>query len=80
MTGRVPRSEFTNGFDGHRRAQALQGLRMTPAERLAWLESTMARLRSWQGRARARRNPTPTVGASHAPATPVQAAEPKPRT
>jgi hypothetical protein len=44
--------EFTRGFDGHRRAQARQGLRMTPAQRLRWLEETMEALRRWQGRAR----------------------------
>lgn len=30
----------------------LAGLRMTPAERLRWLEETMETLRRWQGRAR----------------------------
>jgi hypothetical protein len=28
------------------------GLRLTPAERLRWLEETMETLRRWQGRAR----------------------------
>jgi hypothetical protein len=28
------------------------GLRLTPAERLRWLEETMEALRRWQGRAR----------------------------
>lgn len=45
--------EFPRGFDGARRAQAGMGLRMTPAQRLRWLEETMATLRRWQGRARA---------------------------
>jgi hypothetical protein len=40
------------GFDDHRRAQASHGLRLTPAERLRWLEETMATLRRWRGRAR----------------------------
>lgn len=48
-----PMPEFPRGFDGHRRAQAGFGLRLTPAERLRWLEETMATLRRWRGRARA---------------------------
>ena len=44
---------WPQGFEGHRRAQALMGLRMTPAERLRWLEETMEALRRWQGRAAA---------------------------
>lgn len=47
-----PGHGFPAGFDGHRRAQAGLGLRLTPAERLRWLEETMATLRRWQGRAR----------------------------
>ncbi len=43
---------FPRGFDDHRRAQAGIGLRLTPAERLRWLEETMAVLRRWRGRAR----------------------------
>jgi hypothetical protein len=43
---------FPRGFDEHRRAQASLGLRLTPAERLRWLEETMATLRRWKGRAR----------------------------
>jgi len=45
-------SDFSRGYDGHRRAQAMMGLRLTPAERLRWLEETMETLRRWQGRAR----------------------------
>lgn len=54
MTARrgEPAREFPRGFDGHRRAQAGSGLRLTPAERLRWLEETMAALRRWRGRAR----------------------------
>jgi hypothetical protein len=48
-------SGFPRGFDGHRRAQARLGLRLTPAERLRWLEETMETLRRWQGRARVNR-------------------------
>jgi len=44
--------EWPRGFAEHRRAQAGLGLAMTPAERLRWLEETMATLRRWQGRAR----------------------------
>ncbi len=44
--------EFPRGFDGHRRAQAGSGLKLTPAERLRWLEETMAVMRRWRGRAR----------------------------
>ena len=44
-------SRFPRGFDEHRRAQARAGLRLTPAERLRWLEETMETLRRWQGRA-----------------------------
>lgn len=46
------RGGFPRGFDGHRRAQAGLGLRLTPAERLRWLEETMAAFRRWCGRAR----------------------------
>jgi hypothetical protein len=51
---------FPRGFDEHRRAQARMGLRMTPAERLRWLEETMETLRRWQGRAR-KEDPRNTV-------------------
>jgi hypothetical protein len=43
---------FPRGHEGHRRAQAGIGLRLTPAERLRWLAETMAVMRRWQGRAR----------------------------
>jgi len=46
---------WPRGFEGHRRAQVLMGLRLTPAERLRWLEDTMETLRRWQGRATAPR-------------------------
>ena len=46
-----PSPDGPRGFEEHRRDQAV-GLRMTPAERLRWLEETMATLRRWQGRAR----------------------------
>jgi hypothetical protein len=52
VEGKPPAPEFPRGFDGHRRAQAGLGLRLTPAERLRWLEETMAALRRWRGRAR----------------------------
>ena len=41
-----------SGFEAHRREQARMGLRLTPAQRLRWLEETMQTLRRWQGRAR----------------------------
>jgi len=34
-----------------RRLQVLRGLELTPAERLRWLQDTMAVLRRWRGRA-----------------------------
>ncbi len=47
------------GFDwteaGHMRRQALVGLSMTPAERLRWLEETVAYMRRILGRARSGR-------------------------
>ena len=43
---------FPRGFEAHRRAQIRRGLLLTPAERLRWLEETMATLRRWTGRAR----------------------------
>jgi hypothetical protein len=50
---RATPADVPRGFDAHRRAQAGLGLRLTPAERLRWLEETMAALRRWRGRARA---------------------------
>jgi hypothetical protein len=54
MSGQAPEGDdgWPRGFASHRRAQAGLGLAMTPAERLRWLEETMATLRRWQGRAR----------------------------
>lgn len=43
---------FDRGYDGHARRQAGLGLRLTPAERLRWLEQTMEELRRVVGRAR----------------------------
>ena len=45
-------ADFPAGFDGHRRAQVRMGLRLTPAERLRWLDEAMTALRRWQGLAR----------------------------
>lgn len=47
-------SSFPWDHEQHRIAQARMGLRLTFYERLQWLEQTMATLRRWQGRARAR--------------------------
>ena len=44
--------EFDRGFEGHNRRQARLGLKLTPAERLRWLEQTMEELRGILGRAR----------------------------
>jgi hypothetical protein len=60
-------SEFPRGFGGHRRAQATMGLRLTPAERLRWLEETMGALRRWQGRARPTWPPSDTEGEQRDP-------------
>lgn len=40
------------GFEEARKAASLEGLRMTPAERLRWLEETMTELQALLGRAR----------------------------
>lgn len=45
--------EFPRGFGEHRRSQAGMGLRLSPAQRLRWLEETMSVLRRWRGRASA---------------------------
>lgn len=47
-----PGDGFDRGWDGHRRRQARLGLTLTPAQRLLWLERTMAEMRLIQGRAR----------------------------
>ena len=39
-------------FEGTRRQHLEQGLRMTPEERLRWLEETVEEMRSLQGLAR----------------------------
>ncbi len=54
-----PRADWPRGFEGHRRAQVRMGLRMTYAQRLRWLEETMATLRRWEGRARIAAGPRP---------------------
>jgi hypothetical protein len=47
-----PPEEIAQAWQRQRHEQARVGLRMTPAERLRWLEETMATLRRWCGRAR----------------------------
>ena len=42
---------FDGTFEGTRRRQILLGLEIAPAERLRWLERTMAELRALKGRA-----------------------------
>lgn len=39
-------------FEANRSLQLRQGLRLTPAERLRWLEETVEELLPWVGRAR----------------------------
>ena len=43
---------FDVGFEGHRRRQVRLGLTLSPAERLRWLEETIAEMRGVLGRAR----------------------------
>ena len=43
---------FDRGWDGHRRRQARIGLRLTPLQRLRWLEQTMDEMQRLLGRAR----------------------------
>ena len=43
---------FDAGFDGHRRRQASAGRALTHAQRLQWLEDTVAEMRRLLGRAR----------------------------
>jgi hypothetical protein len=42
---------FDRGYEGHARRQACLALRLTPAERLRWIEQTMEELRRVVGRA-----------------------------
>jgi hypothetical protein len=58
----APDPRWPRGFAEHRRAQAGVGLEMTPAERLRWLEETMAALRRWTGRARPDHETGPSAG------------------
>jgi hypothetical protein len=52
-------SSFLWDYEQHRIAQARMGLRLTYCERLRWLEQTMAILRRWRGRARAKAGSSP---------------------
>lgn len=52
MSERRDGAKFDRGYDGHRRRQALNGLHLTPAERLRWLEQTMDEMRKIVGRAK----------------------------
>lgn len=49
---RPPGQDETWDFEGTRRQHLLRGLRMTPAERLRWLEETVEEMRQLQGLAR----------------------------
>jgi hypothetical protein len=42
---------FDQGYDGVRRRQIRLGLKLTPAERLRWLEQALSTFSAWQGRA-----------------------------
>lgn len=44
-------SDAGRGFDDQRQSQVRIGQRLTPAERLRWLEETMDGMRRWLGRA-----------------------------
>ncbi len=46
-------------FEGHRRRQARLGLRLSPAQRLRWLEESMEEFRKLVGRARQGRPVSP---------------------
>jgi hypothetical protein len=46
---------FDRGWNGHRARQARRGLRLTPAERLRWLEETMEEMRRILGAAKRQR-------------------------
>jgi hypothetical protein len=39
-------------WEEHAHRQVREGLKLTPAERLRWLETTMESMRRWVGRAR----------------------------
>ena len=51
--------DYTWDFEGARRHHIRQGLRLTPAERLRWLEETVAEMRQLQGLARKERREKP---------------------
>ena len=48
----VAEDKYQWSYEAHQRRQILLGLQLTPAERLRWLESTVAAMRQIQGRAR----------------------------
>lgn len=48
----VEEGTFDVGFDGNRRRQAIAGRALTHAQRLQWLEDTVAEMRRLLGRAR----------------------------
>ena len=39
--------DFDRGWDAPRRRQVLAGLKLTPLQRLQWLEDTLAGIRRW---------------------------------
>jgi hypothetical protein len=54
---RADHGKITWDFEGTRRHHIRLGLQMTPAERLRWLEETVAEMRQLQGLARKSRPP-----------------------
>lgn len=61
--GKTPETDSATkaewGWEAHRGAQLRQALRMTPAERLRWLETANEELRRLVGRARTASKSTP---------------------
>ncbi len=49
---RQPEEFPDRSWDLHWKRQVSNGLRLTPAERLRWLETTMDQMRRWVGRAK----------------------------
>ena len=48
----LPDEELAWSWQAHRRRQIRRGLELTPAQRLRWLETTLAQARRILGRAR----------------------------
>jgi hypothetical protein len=59
MSAKREPPDWPRGWSGQRQAMRFPGLRLTPAERLRWLEETMATMRRWLGKAAAERHRPP---------------------